>query len=84
MNKILKTAELNLPEIALVAGTRAMLGAGIGLLMANRLEPKQRQAAGWALTLFGALSTIPLALQVMGRRAEPSGPALALHSSGNH
>ncbi len=59
------------PEIALIAGTRVALGAGIGLLLANRLNEDQRKAAGVALALFGALTTIPLAVTVLCKpRAE--------------
>jgi hypothetical protein len=60
------------PEIALIAGTRAALGVGIGLLISGRLSRDQRRAAGVALTLVGAITTIPLAMQVItaGRGAE--------------
>lgn len=58
------------PEIALIAGTRVALGAGIGLLLSTHLNEDQRRAAGIALTLFGALSTIPLAVTVLCRRSE--------------
>jgi hypothetical protein len=34
----MKKAELTLPEIALIAGTRGMLGAGAALLLADRLS----------------------------------------------
>ena len=30
--------ELRLPELGLIAGTRGMLGAGIGLLVADKLQ----------------------------------------------
>ncbi len=65
----MKETHLTVPELMLVAGTRAILGAGIGLLLANRLSVDQRKAAGWALTLVGALTTIPLALEVFGDRS---------------
>jgi hypothetical protein len=55
-----------LPELILVGGTRAALGAGLGLLLANRLSPDQRRAAGWSLFLIGALTTIPLAFEIFG------------------
>lgn len=58
---------ITLPELALIGGTRAALGAGIGLLLANRLNRDQRTAAGWALVAAGALSTIPLAINVLGK-----------------
>jgi hypothetical protein len=50
----------------LVAGTRGALGAGLGLLLADRLTADQRRAVGWTLFLVGAISTIPLALEVFG------------------
>lgn len=55
------------PEIALFAGTRIALGIGIGLLFAGRLSSDQRKGAGVALTVVGALTTIPLAVQVITR-----------------
>jgi len=44
----MKKAELTIPEIALIAGTRGVLGAGIALLLADKLNEDQRRAAGWA------------------------------------
>ena len=57
---------VTLPELALIAGTRGMLGAGIGLLLADRLPAAQRKAVGWTLLLVGALTTVPLAFEVLG------------------
>jgi hypothetical protein len=48
------------------------LGAGIGLLLSSRLSDDQRKAAGIALALVGGLTTIPLAIGVIGRRSEMS------------
>ena len=59
---------VTLPELALIAGTRAALGAGLGLLLADRLKDDQRRAVGWTLLAVGVLSTIPLATQVIFRR----------------
>ena len=64
----MKKAELTLPEIALIAGTRGMLGAGVGLLLADKLNDDQRKAAGWILLVIGAISTIPLAIDVLSKR----------------
>ncbi len=64
----MKKAELTLPEIGLIAGTRAMLGAGVGLLVADRLDDDQRKAIGWTLLIIGAISTIPLVMEVLGKR----------------
>ena len=62
--------KLNLAEIFLIAGTRVVLGAGIGLLFSNKLSKDQRKAAGLALTLVGGLSTVPLALNVLGKKSQ--------------
>jgi hypothetical protein len=62
----MRETRITLPELALVAGTRALLGAGLGLLLADRLPADQRKAVGWTLLLFGALTTIPLAFEVLG------------------
>jgi hypothetical protein len=64
-------AELTLPEIGLIAGTRGLLGAGIALLVADRLEREQRKAVGWTLVGVGVLTTIPLAIDVFSKRSEP-------------
>lgn len=71
----MKETRLTLPELALIAGTRAALGAGAGLLLSGRLTGEQRRAAGWALFLVGAVTTVPLLVQVLGRcEACPSPP----------
>ncbi len=64
----MKKAELTLPEIALIAGTRGMIGAGAGLLLADKLNDDQRKTIGWTLLIIGAISTIPLAIDVMSKR----------------
>jgi len=62
----MKKRRLTMPEIFLIAGTRGMLGAGAGLLLAEKFEKKRRKTVGWSLLLVGALSTIPLAIRVLG------------------
>ncbi len=63
----MKERGLTLPEIALIGGTRVALGVGIGLLLAHKLTGEKRRAVGWTLFLVGAVSTIPLALNVLGK-----------------
>jgi hypothetical protein len=60
--------KITLAELGLVGGTRAVLGLGLGLLLAGRLSDEQRRAVGWSLFLVGAVSTIPLAIDVLGKR----------------
>jgi len=64
----MKKAELTLPEIALIAGTRVMLGAGVALLLADKLNDDRRKTLGWTLLTIGAVSTVPLVATVMSRR----------------
>ena len=59
------TRNITLPRLGLIAATRAGLGAGIGLLLADRLNPDQRRAVGWTLVAVGVLTTFPLAADVL-------------------
>lgn len=63
----MKTVTLTFPELFLLVGTRAMLGAGIALLLARRLSDAQRETAGTLLTAIGVLTTVPLAFEVLGK-----------------
>ena len=71
----MREAQVTLPELALLVGTRAAFGAGLGLLLADRLTESQRKAVGWTLFLVGAVTTIPLAFEVLGkvRTSAPAG-----------
>lgn len=64
----MSTIELPFPELALLVGTRGLLGAGLGLLLAEQVNTDQRRAVGWALVAIGVMTTIPLALMVFNRR----------------
>ena len=68
----MKRAELTLPEIALIGGTRGILGAGLALLLGNRMTEDQRKAVGWAMFLIGAISTIPLVMNVLQKQQRQS------------
>ncbi|HET7871687.1 MAG TPA: hypothetical protein VFL42_04185 [Terriglobales bacterium] len=63
-------SKLSLAEIALIAGTRMVFGAGIGLLFSTRMNNDQRKAAGLSLALFGGLTTIPLIMEVFSHKTE--------------
>lgn len=63
----MKKTELTLPELALIVGTRGMLGVGIGLLLADRLTKDQRKAVGSTLLAVGIVTTIPLGIEVFGK-----------------
>jgi hypothetical protein len=64
----MREVHLPFPELGLIAATRAALGAGIGLLIADYFTHDQRRNLGGMLVAIGVLSTIPLAADVLGRR----------------
>jgi hypothetical protein len=66
----MKDIHVTFPELALIAGTRALAGAGLGLLLSNRLSEGQRRAIGWTLLAVGAVSTVPLAWEVFSHRLD--------------
>lgn len=70
----MKERSLTLPEIGLIAGTRVALGLGIGFLLSNRLSRDVRKGAGWALVGIGIATTIPIILQVLGKRPTGDSP----------
>ena len=72
----MRARTVTLPELALIAGTRGMLGAGIGLLVAEKLTSEQRRAVGGTLLMVGLVTTVPLALEVFGRGRRDEGPVL--------
>ena len=64
----MKERKLKLSEIGLIASTRGMLGAGIGLLLSGKLSAEQRRAVGWALVGVGAVTTVPLIMTLFGQQ----------------
>ena len=69
-----KRLDLSVPEFGFVVGTRAALGVGIGLLVADRLRRWQRRRLGAALVGLGALTTVPAAFLLRSRaRASEAG-----------
>ena len=70
----MKAKTLTMPELILLGGTRVALGVGIGLLISDRMNRDQRMAAGWALFGVGALTTIPIALRIVGKRQAADRP----------
>lgn len=54
------TTSVSVWKVGALAVTRVALGVGVGLLIADHVEPAQRRAVGGALATVGGLSTIPL------------------------
>jgi hypothetical protein len=66
--KPMRKPDLTFPELMFVIVTRAFLGAGVALLVSSRLTERQRKTAGRVLLATGAVTTIPAALAVFGRK----------------
>src|SRR6478752_3372158 len=60
----MRTITLALPQFGFVVVTRALLGAGIALLVAERLPQAHRRTIATGLIAVGAVTTIPAALWV--------------------
>jgi hypothetical protein len=58
---------LPLPLLFGIVATRAALGVGIGLLLADKLKDKRR-TIGTALVAIGVMTTLPAAMAVMRGR----------------
>ncbi len=56
---------LTIPEIFLIGATRVALGAGLALILGDKLERKEKRAVGWTLFLVGVVTTLPLVLEVL-------------------
>ena len=58
---------MTIPELMLIAGTRVALGAGLGLLLGDKLGRDVRKGAGWALLGVGVVTTIPIVMGVLSK-----------------
>jgi len=65
---ISEAKSVTVPEIALIAVTRGAIGFGAGLLLAGKFKRERRKVLGWTLFISGLASTIPIALQVFGKK----------------
>jgi len=69
----MRETRISIPELGLIGLTRAALGIGIGMLLSERIGGQARRGAGWALVVAGALSTIPLVVDVLRKSSEAVG-----------
>ena len=63
----MRRLDLSYPEFGFIVATRAALGAGLGLLLADRLGRRGRPL-GKTLLALGALTTIPAVFTLLGAR----------------
>jgi len=70
MENSTKDVNLNFPTFGFIVATRAVLGVGIGLLIADRFPEPQRRLVGTMLVGVGLATTIPAAMAVFGLNEE--------------
>ena len=63
----MRDLRVSIPELAFIGGTRGILGAGIGLLLAGQFSQRTRKKIGIAMLVLGALTTIPVLIGVRRR-----------------
>lgn len=61
----MKRLNLPAPAFFFIVGTRALLGAGVGLLVSDKLPRRRRKILGATLVGLGALTTIPAILSLV-------------------
>jgi hypothetical protein len=71
----MRRISLRVPEIGFIAGTRAAFGAGLGLLLADRLNRRQRRKVGRMLVAIGAVTTVPVVVRLIRKAKESLGAA---------
>jgi hypothetical protein len=63
----MREIQLTLPEIGMINGTRFVIGTGVGLLLAGRVDRNTRKAVGVTLLVAGALFSIPVGWSFLGK-----------------
>jgi hypothetical protein len=66
-----KRFNLPAPSFFFIVATRALLGAGVGLLVSDKLSRKRRKTVGATLLGLGALTTIPALFALFGGASNP-------------
>lgn len=74
----MKSLLLNPSTFGFIVGTRALLAAGAGLVIAGRLSAERRRAVGTALLAVGAATTVPALLALRRAARRESGPYYSL------
>jgi hypothetical protein len=65
-----RKVSLRIPEIGFIAGTRAALGAGLGLILAEKFNHREQKKVGWTLLAIGAITTVPIIVNVLRKGKE--------------
>ena len=63
----MRKVKATVPEIMFIVATRAMLAAGVSLLVSDRLSKRTRKILGGVLVGIGVVTTPPAAMKLMGK-----------------
>ena len=66
----MKKMDIKFPLLAFIAGTRAALGFGAGLLLSNKIPKSRRRKLGISLVAIGAATTIPAIRAIRAARRD--------------
>jgi uncharacterized membrane protein YfcA len=72
-----KNRILSVPELGFIVATRGMLGAGLGLLLSDKITTQQRRAVGWMLVAVALSRQFRLRLRYSAIRITASWRLLA-------
>ena len=64
---------LNFPTFGFIVATRAALGVGVGMLLADRIAPERRRKIGLFLVSLGAATTVPAIIAIQRGSTRPIG-----------
>lgn len=63
----MREVPLTVAEIGMINGTRFVIGTGVGLLLAGKMDRKTHKAVGLSLLIAGILFSIPVGLSFIGK-----------------
>ena len=69
----MKTSTVKLAWLPFIAGTRAAMGFGAGLLLSERIPERRRRQIGMALLALGAATTVPAVRAVVAGMSRRNG-----------
>ena len=63
----MKEVSLTVADIGMINATRFVIGTGVGLLLADKMDLKTRKAVSISLLVSGILFSIPMGMSFLGK-----------------